>query len=131
MSLKFTYYFGGQEYEYNGGLDTMFEDEFEYEADWEEAKDYILRTHSLEDIIKDYIDTGMYDKLNSESKEALNTYDGFDGTYDSINNMSEDTKFELVGEIIIDLLDDTDIYEDELKDYFEQDAFDSFEDSIS
>lgn len=129
MALKFRYYFGGTEYEYKGSLDTMDEEEYVYEADWEEASDYILRTHSSDDILKDYIDTGFYNELNSESKEVLETYDGFDGTEASLDNMSEETKLELAKELIFDLLDDTDIYEDELQDYFEQDAYDEWENS--
>lgn len=136
MALEFRYDFGGtpsyiikngEEYD-DGMIDT---EEYIYDADWEEARDYIMRTHSLDDILKDYIDSGFYDELNSESREALESYDGFDGTEESIENMSEDAKFELATELVVELLDDTDIYEDELYDYFEQDAFDEWESSIS
>ena len=134
MALRFRYDFGGtpsyiikngEEYD-DGMVDT---EEYIYEADWEEASDYILRTHSADDILKDYIDTGFYNDLNSESKEVLETYDGFDGTEESLGKMSEETKLELAKELIFDLLDDTDVYEDELQDYFEQDAYDEWEDS--
>lgn len=136
MALRFRYDFGGtpsyiikngEEYD-DGMVDT---EEYVYEADWEEAGDYILRTHSSDDILKDYIDTGFYNALNSESKEVLETYDGFDGTEESLDNMSDETKLELAKELIFDLLDDTDIYEDELQDYFEQDAYDEWESMLS
>ena len=45
--------------------------------------------------------------------------------------MSDETKLELAKELIFDLLDDTDIYEDELQDYFEQDAYDEWESMLS
>lgn len=129
MALKFRYYFGGQQYEYNGKLDTIDEEEYIYEADWSEASDYILRTHEAADIIKDYIDSGLYDELGEESKEILHEYDGFDGTYDSIEKMSTEVKEELAQELLLDLFD-TDIYEDELQDYFEQDAYDEWESTL-
>lgn len=136
MALRFRYEFGGRPSYYtrngeqydDGMIDT---EEYIYEPDWEEARDYIIRTHSLDDILKDYIDSGFYNNLDAEDKETLLSYDGFDGTEASIDKMSEDIKLELVTELIFELLDDTDIYEDELMDYFEQDAFDEWEDSIS
>lgn len=136
MALEFRYDFGGspsyvikngEQYD-DGMVDT---EEYIYEPDWEEARDYIMRTHSLDDILKDYIDSGFYTTLDAEDKETLLSYDGFDGTEESIEMMSEEMKFELANELLIELLDDTDIYEDELYDYFEQDAFDEWEDSIS
>jgi len=131
MALSFRYYFGGHPISYsNGNSDWADEEEFIYEADWEEASDYILRTHEASDILKDYIDNGMYDELGTESKEILSTYDGFDGTYDSIEKMSEEVQKELAQELMLDLLD-TDVYEDELQDYFEQDAYDEWEESHS
>lgn len=117
MGLRFTYYFDNKEEPYY------------YEANYKDANDYIRRTHELDDIIRDYIDIGLYEKENEENKEILKTYDGFDGTYDSMTNMDISTMVDLVDEIILDMLYDTDIYEDELKDYFEQDAYDEYDNS--
>lgn len=118
MSLNFSYYFDDKEEPYY------------YEAYWKDAQEYIFRTHDIDDVLRDYIDSGLYDKLGSEGKETLKTYDGFNGTYDSIDRMSEDTKKELADELILDLLDDTNIYDDELKDYFEQTAYDDYDNTI-
>lgn len=117
MALTFYYYFN--------------DDSFEYEADYREAKDYIKQVRSSDEILQDFIDTGLYDKESESDKETLLEYDGFDGTYDSIENMSEDIKKELVDEILFDLIQETDQYEDELKDYFEQDAYDDYESEIA
>lgn len=114
MGLRFTYYFDNQDEPYY------------YEADSKDAADYIVRTHELDDIIRDYIDVGLYEKENEENKEILKTYDNFDGTYDSITNMDISTMADLVDEIIVDMLYDTNIYDDELEDYFEQTAYDEF-----
>ena len=119
MGLRFTYYFDTQDEPYY------------YEADSNDAADYIIRTHEPDDIIRDYIDVGLYEKENKENKEILKTYDNFDGTYDSITNMDNSTMADLVDEIIVDMLYDTDIYEDELEDYFEQIAYDEYEAGIS
>ena len=118
MGLRFTYYFNNQDEPYY------------YEADSNDAADYIMRTHEPDDIIKDYIDAGLYEKENEENKEILKTYDNFDGTYDSITNMDSSTMVDLVNEIILDMLYDTDIYEDELEDYFEQIAYDEYDENI-
>lgn len=118
MGLRFTYYFNNQDKPYY------------YEADSNDAADYIIRTHEPDDIIKDYIDAGLYEKENEENKEILKTYDNFDGTYNSITNMDSSTMVDLVNEIILDMLYDTDIYEDELEDYFEQIAYDEYDENI-
>ena len=107
MALRFRYEFGGRPSYYtrngeqydDGMIDT---EEYIYEPDWEEARDYIIRTHSLDDILKDYIDSGFYTNLDAEDKETLLSYDGFDGTEASIDKMSEDIKLELVTELVLD-----------------------------
>ena len=101
----------------------------EFEADYDDAKEYIMRTRSLDDIIEDYINT-LYDKESEENKETLKTYDGFDGTKESMLNMEEDTKKELVDEVLFDLINKTPIYYNELYDYFEQEAYDEYVDSL-
>ena len=118
MGLRFTYYFNNQDEPYY------------YEADSSDAVDYIVRTHEPDDIIRDYIDAGLYEKENEENKEILKTYDNFDGTYDSITNMDISTMADLVDEIIVDMLYDTNIYDDELEDYFEQTAYDEYDENI-
>ena len=118
MGLRFTYYFNNQDEPYY------------YEADSSDAVDYIVRTHEPDDIIRDYIDAGLYEKENEENKEILKTYDNFDGTYDSITNMDISTIADLVDEIIVDMLYDTNIYDDELEDYFEQTAYDEYDENI-
>lgn len=130
MALKFRYYFGGQPYEYNGKLDTIDEEEYVYEADSQDAQDYILRTRDAKEIVTDYIDSGLYDQLSDDDKEILADYEGFDGTVESLNNISDETLELLAEEVIITLLDDSDIYEDELQDYFEQDAYDEWESTL-
>lgn len=118
MGLRFTYYF-----------DNQTDEPYYYEADSSDAADYIVRTHEPDDIIRDYIDAGLYEKENEENKEILKTYDDFDGTYESITNMDISTMADLVDEILVDMLYDTDIYDDELEDYFEQTAYDEYDEN--
>lgn len=118
MSSQFVYYFDDDK-------------EFYYDYDIIEAIDYITQTHGVDDILKDYIDSGLYDKETEDDKKILATYDDFDGTYESIDNMSEDTKTQLANEVVYDLIVDEDFYDDELTDYFEQDAYDQYEAGIS
>ena len=98
---------------------------FEYEPDIDDAINYIIKNYSNDDILKAYIDT-LYEKESKNNKEILKSYDGFDGTYESLDNMSEEIKEDLVNEIIYDLIK-TDIYRDALEDYFEQEAYDAYE----
>ena len=136
MNLLFTYEFGGRpsyyinrfgEEEDDGLVDT---EEFEFEADYKDALNYLIRTHGYDDLIRDYIDNGFYEAESDENKETLKSYDGFDGTYDSIRNMSEETKKDFIEEVFLDVLinGEPDIYHDELKDYFEQEAYDIWSD---
>ena len=121
MSLKFRYNFN---LSYPGYVDI--------EMDYEDAEEYILRTHDLKDIIKDYNFSGLYNNLPKEDKNTLLSYDNYDGTDESVDNMSEDMAFELVtsGDVLFDLINYTDIYEDELKDYFKQEAYEIYKDSL-
>lgn len=133
MNLLFKYYFGGKPIEFNGHSDSTDEKEFEYEADYDEAIDYLIRTHGTDDLIKDYIDNKFYENESDENKDILRSYDGFDGTYDSIENMSEENKIDMIKEVFFEVIADgeSDLYYDELKDYFEQEAYDAFDDENS
>ena len=99
---------------------------FEYEPDDLDIKEYLKRTHTDDEILKDYLDT-LYIDDTEEDKETLKDY-GFDGTVDAIKEMDIEDKEVLVDDIIYDLVEYTDLYTEELKDYFEQEAYDNMED---
>ncbi len=101
---------------------TFDNDVFEYEPDELDIKDYIKRTHTDDEILKDYLYT-LYITDTEEDKETLKDY-GFMGTVESIKEMSSEDKQALVDDIIYDLVEYTELYTDELKDYFEQEAYD-------
>ena len=116
MQNIITYWFGP------GG----HEEKYEYEWDFNEASDYIEQTHTSEDILEDFILSGLYEKESEKSKEGLLGNFGFTGNVEDIKNMNEDSKDLLAEELVFDLLSYSDIYEDELKDYFEQAAYDQW-----
>lgn len=118
MSVKFNYDFGGS-YEYP------------FEIDVDDAADYIKQTRDSYEIIGDFILSGLYEKESDDDKETLASYDGFDGTTESIYYMDEDTKETLADEVLVNIIKETQYYDDELRDYFEQEAYDAFEDQES
>ena len=140
MSFTFTYEVGGKPSYYRGSDGEYYDDglvgteEFEYKIDYNEAEDYIIRTHEVDDIIEDWIKAFADTYTTKEIKALWDNFDGeFDGTMDSVKAMTEDQKLELVSGIdnmLYQLIDETGYYDDELKDYFEQDAYDEWEETL-
>ena len=97
-------------------------DRYVFEAPYKDAIDYIKRTHTNDEILTDYANT-LYPLEDDENKETYKEY-GFDGTEESIRLMDDDMKKDLVNEIMYDMVNEIDIYDNELKDYFEQEAYD-------
>ena len=133
--LDFEYNFGG--YPITLDMDGIEHDDwadgedYEYTAEYDEAEDYLLRTHDTLDIIQDWINE-FGDRYTQEEISDLFEYmpGGFDGTIESAENMTDDEKLDLVSGIdnmLYQLVTESDIYDDELQDYFEQDAFDEWE----
>lgn len=89
---------------------------FEYEMtfdDLDEAMDYILRTRSPKEIVRDYIE------CFSDGEDILDEYDE-----EELRDLDI-----LKSELLIDLIHE-DFYDDELKDYFEDVAYQEYEDGI-
>ena len=100
--------------------------DFPFEIDGSElmdAKYYIKQTHTNDEILKDYLEY-LYPNESEYNKESVEDY-GFYGTEESIKDMSEKDKDELVNEVIYDLID-LDVYNEELEDYFEDEAYEDF-----
>ena len=133
--LDFEYNFGG--YPITLDIDGFEHDDwadgedYEYTAEYDEAEDYLLRTHDILDIIQDWINE-FGDRYTQEEISDLFEYmpGGFDGTIESAKNMTDDEKLDLVSgtdNMLYQLVTESDIYDDELQDYFEQDAYDEWE----
>lgn len=128
MSTKFDYSFevpaplGG----WSTG-DPYVMDDFTFDIDEDEAVDYILRSYTPDEIIEDFI-AFVYDndKLSDEEKDALSVFGGFDGTFESVDEMSDEDKIGLAGDIVLDMITKYDVYDDVLQDYFEQYAYDEW-----
>lgn len=99
-------------------------DEYTYEYDNREAEDYILRTHSYDDILNDFL-SYVYPKDTDGNKKILKDEFGFDGTEEAIPMMDEELKEELCEQVVYDLID-IDLYNDELEEYFEADAYEEY-----
>ena len=96
----------------NDNIDIPFEYEMTFD-DLEEAMDYILRTRSSKEIIRDYIECfpDREDILDEYDEEELKDLDI------------------LESEFLIDLIHEG-FYDDELKDYFEDQAYQEYVDGI-
>lgn len=106
-------------------------EDFEYDVDIDEAIDYLLRTRKPEEILRDYIDE-FGDRISeSDLKDWISEFN-FDFTYDGISKMTDKEKEIAAKEVLkfpdvnLDIIEDSNMYYDELKDYFEQEAFDLF-----
>ena len=98
--------------------------EYTYEPDEQDVIDYLRRTHSDEDIINDYIKE-IYNTGDETWKNDFKSDFGVDEiTAESLLNAFEtnESKEFFMKDIIEDLVSDTEIYYDELLDYFESDA---------
>ena len=98
--------------------------EYTYEPDEQDVIDYLRRTHSDEDIINDYIEE-IYNTGDETWKNDFKSDFGVDEiTAKSLLNSFEtnESKEFFMKDIIEDLVSDTEIYYDELLDYFESDA---------
>lgn len=98
--------------------------EYTYEPDEQDVIDYLRRTHSDEDIINDYIKE-IYNTGDETWKNDFKSDFGVDEiTAESLLNTfeSNEAKEFFMKDIIEDLVSDTEIYYDELLDYFESDA---------
>ena len=101
--------------------------DFTYDVDTEDCKVYIYRTYDADEILFDYLNY-LYPHQTPKFQQDIFTDYGFDGTSESIDLMSQEDKEELVDEIFDDLLD-TGVYDDILRDAFESDALEAYEDS--
>ena len=97
-------------------------EEFAYEYNESDAVDYIVRTLGYDEILKDYAQY-IFPKETQQNKKIISEY-GFTDQ-DSISSMDEEEKEDLVNEIIDKLLD-ADVYNNELYEYFYDDAYEEY-----
>lgn len=117
--MRLIYTFDGESFDFPS-LDDPYYVKEQYE---DEAADYIIRSHTYDDILQDYIDY-IYSTDSEDVKKDLEEF-GFYGTEESIRNMSEEDKEDLTNQIIKELIE-LDIYNDELMDYFEDEAYERY-----
>ena len=121
--MSWTYYVFYPD-EYSDGV------EFEYD-DWdgEKAEEYLKSKYPLEYFMK--LDAEkIYPYLDDETKEMFyNEYDGYDGTEESIKHMSKEAMEDRLFDVFFDLVDEDEKLQDELHDFFEDDAEEAFYDS--
>lgn len=127
MATTFFYGFGLPSGFSNNEDDYYATEDFEFEIDTDEAVDYILRSYTPDEIIEDFIEL-VYENLPYEDKESLRDFGGFDGTFESLDKMSDEDKISLSKDIVLDMITEYDVYDDVLQDYFEQEAYDEWED---
>lgn len=107
-------------------LNYTFDDiSFTYELDDKAAINYIKRVYTDDELIDDFIEY-VYPHLSKQDKEMLDNEYGFDGTPESIKFMSDATLDDFMSQQVIDSLLDSDIYNPELEDYFEDEAYAEF-----
>lgn len=107
-------------------LNYTFDDiSFTYELDTDAAVDYIKRVYTDDELINDFIEY-VYPHLSKQDKEMLDNDYGFDGTPESIKFMSDEDLDNFMSQQVIDSLLDSDIYNPELEDYFEDEAYAEF-----
>lgn len=116
--------------EYGGGFSyDGYDEEFIYTPLDSEVISYIKRTHSDEDIINDYI-MEIYETNDAGWQDDFRNEFGIDEvTATSLLNsfVNKKEKDYFIKDAIEDLVNDTDIYYDELLDYFEADAEHEFQ----
>lgn len=98
--------------------------EYIYEPSEDDVIDYLRRTHSDEDIVNDFIKE-IYETSDADWQDDFRNEFGIEEvSATSILNsfVSEKEKDYFVKDVIDDLVTDTEIYYDELLDYFESDA---------
>lgn len=100
--------------------------DFGFEIDMSDAKDLVRGWYSDDEILNDYAQY-LYKSEPSSFKDDLKREYGFDGTETSIFSMDDDAKDQLVDQVVFDLID-ADVYNDELYDYYEEDAYNDFKD---
>ena len=107
-------------------LNYTFDDiSFTYELDDKAAINYIKRVYTDDELINDFIEY-VYPHLSKQDKEMLDNDYGFDGTPESIKFMSDADLDNFMSQQVIYSLLDSDIYNPELEDYFEDEAYAKF-----
>lgn len=106
---------------------TFNGEDYSYEVNDYDVRNYILRTHEPDEIVFDYYQY-IYPNESEDSKKVIEDDFGFDGREESINEMDIES-LELLAEEVVDDLIDLDLYNDELYNYFEDEAYEEYESS--
>ena len=96
-------------------------DGFEYEIDTDEAEEYIKRVYSPEELIEIIWGT-LEPEVKEDYSEAYGTVDN------NFDRLSSQDKKEIIDDFLYDVINDTNRFDDELKDYFEQAAYEYYKD---
>lgn len=114
------------------------DEEFEYDLDYGEISDYFEQlpdNQLIEYLEEEYANLSEKDKtellnelLDDPKRNLIKKMDGTNPVFEpNFKNLIEDDKYWCIEYFIYDNLD---VYEDELKDYFEDDAYDSYKDGL-
>lgn len=98
--------------------------DFVYEVDPIDAKYLVKSWYSDDQILNDYAQY-LYKSEPDSYKRDIKAEFGFDGTEASIHSMDEEAVEQLADQVVDDLLE-ADVYNDELYEYYENDAYDDF-----
>lgn len=114
--MWYTYYFDDYEYDYD-------------DYDWDKAAEFLKHKYPLEYFMK--IDSEkLYPHQSQDYKDYVyDEFDGYDGTEESIKNMSQEAMEDYIfGDegSIDDIVWKDDNLQDDLHDFFEEDAYDAF-----
>ena len=111
-----------------GGDDEHIGDTISYEPTWDEIRDAVYELRDTRDICRDYA-KDVYFSESDIDRKIDNEYN-FYGTEESIRRMSNDDINDFVNDRLQEYVEDFGYLEDELSDYFEQDAIEAHEDQM-
>lgn len=98
--------------------------DFTYEPDEDEVREFILNSYTPDEILSDYIEY-IYPKTSAKDKETFTDW-GFEGTAESVIEMSEEEKEDFIDMVALDDLLEADVYAPEIEEHFEDEAYDAF-----